>query len=251
MITFQQLGRYGRLGNQMFQIASTIGIALKNGHEFGFPKWINHDHTDKFKSSEDGHIYRYFKHQLPDINHQSFKEVRVEWGYHDIIVPDQVSLIGYLQSEKYFSHCRSTILFYFQLIPYIDAPFIDEKCVAIHVRRGDYDNKYHPRLGMEYYEKAMSKFPSDSKFYIFSDDLNECRMLFGSNCEYVSTGHYMKDFFIMTLFQNFIIGNSSFSWWPAWLCDKVSKIVVAPSNWFGPAYTISPKDIYCENWIII
>lgn len=37
MFTFKKLGRYGRIGNQMFQIASTIGIAIKHNDTFAFP----------------------------------------------------------------------------------------------------------------------------------------------------------------------------------------------------------------------
>jgi HemY protein len=40
MVTFLDLGKMGRLGNQMFQIASTIGVALQNGKDFSFPDWV-------------------------------------------------------------------------------------------------------------------------------------------------------------------------------------------------------------------
>lgn len=251
MITFLNLGRYGRLGNQMFQIASTIGMAVKAGYSFGFPHWINHDHSERFQSSEDVSIYKYFRHKLPELERANYLEYRVPWGYHDLMVPDYVSISGYLQSEKYFLHCRSTILYYFELVPYADVPFIDNKCVAIHVRRGDYDDKYHPRLGMEYYARAMEQFPASALFYVFSDDITACRQMFGNRVEYVEGNHYMKDFYLMSLFSNFIIANSSFSWWPAWMCSNPNKKVVAPANWFGPAYTISPKDIYCKDWIVL
>ena len=39
MLIFSNLGKKGNFGNHMFQIASTIGIATKNGHDFAFPKW--------------------------------------------------------------------------------------------------------------------------------------------------------------------------------------------------------------------
>ena len=39
MLTFINLGKMGRLGNQMFQIASTIGIAKWVGTKACFPKW--------------------------------------------------------------------------------------------------------------------------------------------------------------------------------------------------------------------
>ena len=44
MVTFANLGRYGRLGNQMFQIASTIGIAKANGYEYAFPESVSYTH---------------------------------------------------------------------------------------------------------------------------------------------------------------------------------------------------------------
>ena len=53
MVTFAQLGRYGRLGNQMFQVASTIGIAKANGYDYVFPEWVNHDAVERFGSKED------------------------------------------------------------------------------------------------------------------------------------------------------------------------------------------------------
>lgn len=249
MITFLNLGKYGRLGNQMFQIASTIGLAIKNGHSYGFPDWVNHDHLHRFNSQEDISLQKYFKRPLPSLENRSFKAFNIDWGYHDIQVPDDVSITGYLQSEKYFMHCRSTILYYFEMheLAKID---IGKKDVAIHVRRGDYDNRYHPRLGMDYYSKAMELFPG-YRFFIFSDDIEDCKTMFGNSVEYVEGFDYMTDFYLMGRFSNFIIGNSSFSWWPAWICNDPDKKIVAPSNWFGPAYTISPKDIYCTGWKII
>jgi hypothetical protein len=39
MITYSNLGKKGDLGNQLFQIASIIGIAEKNHQEYCFPIW--------------------------------------------------------------------------------------------------------------------------------------------------------------------------------------------------------------------
>lgn len=36
MITFSKLEKKGHLGNQLFQIASTIGVAVDNQHDFVF-----------------------------------------------------------------------------------------------------------------------------------------------------------------------------------------------------------------------
>ena len=35
MITFSQLGKHGRLGNQLFQYAALKGLSVKNGYDIG------------------------------------------------------------------------------------------------------------------------------------------------------------------------------------------------------------------------
>ena len=38
MISYKKIGHFGRLGNQMFQFAATVGIARKANQGFAFPK---------------------------------------------------------------------------------------------------------------------------------------------------------------------------------------------------------------------
>ena len=52
---------------------------------------------------------------------------------------------------------------------------------------------------------------------------------------------------LMTMCDDFIIANSSFSWWGAWLGNRGK--VIAPKTWFGKNLKHDTKDIYCENWI--
>jgi hypothetical protein len=54
----------------------------------------------------------------------------------------------------------------------------------------------------------------------------------------------------MTQCNDFIIANSTFSWWGAWLADKGT--VIAPNKWFGPNNANkSTKDLYPEHWKVI
>lgn len=251
MITFQNLGRYGRLGNGMFQIASTIGIARKNGYQFCFPEWKNYDHKERFGSTEDIDIQKYFLNPLPPLNDPKYPDYPIPWGYHGFNIPDNVSLSGHMQSEKYFKHCERDIRHYFRMRDELPA----NKDVAIHVRLGDYDDNYHPRLGKEYYEKAMDHFP-DAKFTLFSDDINQAvKMFHHKDIRALASVDTMEDFKNMRSHKHFIIGNSTYSWWAAWLGEHPDKKVIAPSNWFGPAwgscYKEMSNDIYAENWIVI
>jgi hypothetical protein len=56
----------------------------------------------------------------------------------------------------------------------------------------------------------------------------------------------------MSQCEDFIIANSTFSWWGAWLCQNESKKVVAPSTWFGPNNQHhNIKDLFPETWIVL
>jgi hypothetical protein len=259
-VTFNQLGRYGRLGNQMFQIAATIGIARRNNYKFAFPFWKNYDHLERFGSTEDIDTQKYFVNHLPlytgpKIVHENF----VHWGYWPIrLTGNNISLTGHMQSEKYFLHCQDEVRHYFKMK---DEYQPNDFC-ALHVRLGDYDDNYHPRLKMDYYARAMDMMPKGTKFLVFSDGLDEAiKMIvdhFGiawakDNIEpYAGSGAgYMDDFKFMKSCKHFIIGNSTFSWWPAWLSQRRDKKVIAPANWFGSVANLSSKDIYCNGWEVI
>jgi hypothetical protein len=54
--------------------------------------------------------------------------------------------------------------------------------------------------------------------------------------------------FLMTLFRRFVISNSTFSWWGAYLARDVD-FVIAPDKWFGPEGPQDFDDIYCPEWI--
>jgi len=252
MITFLQLGRYGRLCNQMFQIASTIGIAVRHGYKYGFPYWQNYDHKERFKSTENIDIQSYFVNSLPlldeKINYQLYK---VPWGYHEIMIADNTNLFGHMQSEKYFSHCHKVIRGYFRF-KNSEKYHIDKKSIGVHFRGADYGGDYHPRCTNQYYEKALSQLPGDHKIYVFSDELKTARKIFGSNVEYVETGHSVTDLLCLSKCHHFVICNSSYSWWGAWLGYQDNKKVIAPHIWFGPAARkLETKDIYCNGWVII
>lgn len=251
IVTFNSLGRYGRLCNQMYQIAGTIGIARKNGFDFAFPRWMNYDHAERFGSQEDIDLQKYFINPLPLYQGPPLPDQFVHWGYHDVKLKHSVSLSGHMQSFKYFAHCFDEVKWYFRMK---DEPKQNDYC-AIHVRLGDYDNAYHPRLDWEYYGNAIAQFPVDQKFIIFSDDYKAARDMFSNyipSRAIIAIGNYIEDFTLMKSCRHFIIGNSSYSAMAAILGEAPDKKVIAPSPWFGPKYTdITGKDIYCEDWTVI
>ena len=116
MITATSIGTggLGRFGNQMFTIAGVIGIAIKSGQPFGFPKWRNYDNA-LFGGSVDD-FSEFFENPLPSSDGLSFQEYGYFWGYRDIFLPSgNWSINAHLQSGKFFEHCLDTVRHYFRM----------------------------------------------------------------------------------------------------------------------------------------
>lgn len=247
IVTFNTLGRYGRLCNQMYQIAGVIGIARKNGYDWALPYWNNYD-QQRYDPQADIDIQKHFVNPLPVYEGPELPEQIVPWGYHDVRLSQSVSLDGHLQSFKYFAHCFDEVKHYFGMVE--EHPQNDY--CAIHVRRGDYDNGFHPRIGPEYYEPAMERFSHDQKYLVFSDDIEGAKRMLGDRVEYSEGRDYIEDFKLMKSCRHFIVGNSSYSAMAAVLGESPIKRVIAPRPWFGPKFTdITADDIYNEDWEVI
>lgn len=119
---------------------------------------------------------------------------------------------------------------------------IQRPVVAVHCRRGDYlplaNKGLFNVLSMDYYRRAMSFFDKGSNFIIFSDDAEWCKQHFeGLNIRICSEEDPITALLMMTCCDHYIIANSTFSWWGAWLGEKMpnTKVVApSPNQWFGP-----------------
>jgi hypothetical protein len=174
--------------------------------------------------------------------------------------PDWVDIRGYFQSEKYFKHIRDELLEDFEFRDEILEPAKKtisywKNPIALHIRRTDYiTNPDHIVLDLDYYEKALKEFDSNSEVLIFSDDPQWCmsQKLFDDDRFMVSeTMNSYMDLCLMTLCSGHIIANSSYSWWGAWLSENRS--VVAPSGWFSGSQNehLNTVDLIPEDWMVI
>ena len=265
-IAFNYLGKLGQLGNQMFQYAATLGAARYHGVTFTIP-----DHNEVLVDAL-GNRLRIELFDCFDIEPDNkgllktdniFSEKGFEFDSNIFNIDRQhdFTLYGFFQTEKYFKHCEEEIRNQFKFKEDVvnECNDIIEECfdnpIALHIRRGDFlinsDNHYNQSLN--YYEKALSKFDSERQVVIFSDDPQWCieQKLFESDRFIVSSGNdpYM-DLYLMSQCDDFIIANSTFSWWGAWLANKGK--VIAPKKWFGPNNShLNTKDLYPEHWEII
>lgn len=134
--------------------------------------------------------------------------------------------------------------------------------VMVHVRRGDYASDpevlaRHGLLAKDYYESARTAVErrcSGQEYFVFSDDPAAARALLGNwpRVTFVSGLSELEDLALMVQCSNFIIANSSFSWWAAWLgASRDDQIVVAPTRWFrsGRESSTDTSDLIPPSWV--
>lgn len=234
LYTYSALERNGRLGNQMHQVASTIGLSRRTaGDRAAFnPLWE----------------YRPF-FNVPD-------EFFVRPGGHPQIVDGETN---YFQELHYWEHIYDEVLDWFKPSPRAleevkstyEVILTASHLTALHVRRGDYlqHPTYHPSPSLKYFkdaEQIVREENPDTVMLIFSDDIPWCRNQFGSEPVYVegiarpvevadrrrSEPKDYLDLFLQARCQSHIISNSSYSWWGAILARNADAIY--PSIWYGP-----------------
>lgn len=234
MVSFRAIGR---MGNFLFEAASSYGYARKYDLDWSIPNWStdafwsaiylqhlvhpNYNRREDILINESCHQYQ----ELP------FKE---EWREKNIV------LNGFFQSGKYFDEYRDEIL---QLWNY---PYkFNEGFVSVHVRRTDYLHlaTKHPPVTKEWYELAMSKFEG-KKFIFYSDDINWCKQTFShrNDC-YFSHGTIESDLYEASWCEHNICSASTFSWWQMWLNQNKYKVVIFPDKWFVDGYSLETTDI--------
>jgi hypothetical protein len=257
MITCELMGG---LGNQLFQIATTIYLAKENNDDFCFDIDTHNVHWQGNKASVyRGSIYSRLKNETFDVEN-TFNENGHE--FKKIDYKTNMKIVGYFQSEKYFSKYRDNILDLFkptdEINNYISEKYgnyLNKKTCSLHVRHGDYLTlaAHHQPLQMKYYQEAIKHFDSDTLFIVFSDDIEWCKSVFkGDNFIFIENESDIIDLYLMSMCKNNIIANSSFSWWGSWLNKNENKKVIAPSKWFGPANAhLKTDDIYTDKMIKI
>ena len=280
MIGYNNLGSNGRLGNQMFQYAALRGIAAKRGHDWCIPP-DTYDHKDNYGLFETFEMINVKESNIGFVSGDYIQE-----NNHCFIpeffdeCPDNVSIDGYFQTEKYFTHIEKEIRedFTFRkdyLLPcqeYIGS--LSNHPIFLHIRRTDAIGReqYHPILPIKFFEDALKQFAEDTLCFVFTDDMEWCksqelfkqeRFLFNEKNERYSyknidgTGKLQNtllpqiDLCLMSLCSGGIIANSSFSWWGAWLQNNRGKIIAPdPNIWFGSAMThLDTSDIVPKRWM--
>jgi hypothetical protein len=179
-----------------------------------------------------------------------------------------IFLTGYWQSELFFAGIRETLLneFTFKDEPdaanrRIQARISAANAVGVHVRRGDFvttdiGQRHHGVCGLDYYQAAFAHYQarfSDLEFFIFSDDPAWVSANFPDFGPTTIVAHNFgrndaEDFRLLMHCRHFIVANSTFSWWAAWLGKAADKSIIAPRRWYA-SDKLSEKNLVPAAWI--
>lgn len=194
-------------------------------------------------------LKRKWNQRLPFAQRAYIQQQGIYFDPHLLRVEPQgtVYLDGYWQSEDYFKDVEALIRHDLQIKPPTDAANLtmaaqirNSTAVAVHVRF--FDEPQAPGINNapdDYYTRAVEKMDGlapGAHCFVFSDKPEAARAripLQDARVTLVSQnrgddGAY-ADLWLMTQCQHFIIANSTFSWWGAWLAEHAGKQIIAPA----------------------
>jgi hypothetical protein len=144
--------------------------------------------------------------------------------------------------------------------------FNKKPCIAIHFRIGDYIGLQmnHPIMPIKYYDEALKYLETkidvrDYNIIYFCQKIDNERIIKYIEEINKNRGYKFlkvpdevfdwKQILLMSLCKHFIIANSTYSWWGAYISDNKEKIVCYPELWFGPGLTNhNTKDLCPDEW---
>lgn len=237
----------GGLGNQMFQYAHGKYTSIKSDKELVL------DLSFFRPENQDPRLIRTYDLDV-------FKNIKCR-----TVVDSHNAVEGFFQRYDYVEEIRNELLHDFEIN--LDEPLretmneiSESDSVCINVRGADYVNfpisaNFHGFVGNEYFDIAIQDIAREIKnptFFVFSDDIKWCQ-------ENISTGYptkfmtkeyngpkYSSYLKLMSACKHFIIPNSTFGWWAAWMCTNKDKIIYAPKRWFISAP--EPAGLIPSHW---
>lgn len=270
----------GGLGNQMFQYATGLALAKKNKTSLFLDLTFLQDKTPRPTFTPRDYALNIFPlHEGCALieNAQAIPSgltpaIEKNFSFEPKIVelPAGVLLEGYWQSPRYFEDIKSELRGAFALAPKLEknreelaAQIESKNSVCLHVRRGDmvhnaHTASVHGACTLGYYQEAcdvVARRIPDAHFYIFSDDPVWCQtndLTRGRPNTLVSqvgqSNSSAVDFYLMRACKHFIIANSTFSWWAAYLGGIADKLVIVPEPWFSNP-DLDTLDLIPREWV--
>ena len=264
----------GGLGNQLFQYAAARRLSYKHNAVLKIDNsYFGKDESRAYNLSAFNVKEEFATSE--EIEHLARHNVVIEKHFHFepriLLLPDNVYMVGYWQSEKYFKDIEPIIRQELTVrIPQagknkeIATKIQKTQSVSLHIRRGDsvYSRRasYHGICSLRYYQRCVSciaKRVSLAHFFIFSDDILWAKEHLHLSFPMTFVEHNddltnYEDLRLMSQCKHNVVANSTFSWWGAWLNSNMEKIVCVPKKWFrGWRPRTNTKDLFPHSWVII
>lgn len=184
-----------------------------------------------------------------------------------------IVLDAYCQSYRYFDNigCEIRKEFTFREFPEglnhtLATEMASTNSVCLHTRR-QYGllsdgtssaavTNYFGACSLEYYQQSLRELKLQHgplRIYIFGDDVSWARenlqafALDGCETHIVDEPDTMRCFYLMRSCRHFVIANSTYSWWAAWLGSHPAKSVFAPRVW-SSLQRAYPQGLIPETW---
>ena len=270
MITNSWIGSYGRLGNQMFQLAFLVAQARRLGTRafvnveqpgFLLGPYLSAGLVDVLPARS------YAARYAAEVD-GVFEERGWNWSEETMQGPDRVDYRGYFQSERYFTNVAAEVRRCFGS-PAIDsdtratASFLCDRTL-VQVRSGD-SYAAHPQFHVnlhntDYHQRALSTLTErfdglEPKVAVTTDEFHRWRgrlPFYAVDVVYLADiGDPVSDLWLASQCEHYVIANSSFGWWAAWLRVSPEQQVIAPAAWFGCEGPHPYDGVYCQDWTVL
>jgi hypothetical protein len=222
----------GGIGNQLSQVASALSVAWDRGDECIFDR-RNYRRLTQGNLTDEAIETIFGRLRWADLNLNEFTEYGSDlYDGCELPASQNICLTHHFSFSKYFYRYRDRLVDLFKPSDKIKQQLVDRynptECCSIHVRRGDFLRfpRFHSILPIKYYAKAIERFPPDTRFIIFSDDIPWCRQRFSGNVTFSEGNSDVIDLYLMSLCRSNIIANSTFSLWAATLNQNPDKRII-------------------------
>lgn len=277
--TMDQLGFRGRLGNQMFQFAFLKCLELRSNIDLKLDDALFSESGCRLKLAFKNVNYEALT--VDDISKidQTITEDQTVYSDHEETVKDHhTNIIGYFQNLKYFEPftkvIRECFIFHDSIVSssiskinLLKKKFQCDELIALHCRMGDIlesepSKRVYPLITQSFVTSSIDyilqlNLESQKKIrtIVFTDSLIECQDLIKHpNIAAYICGTDFEDMCMISNMENIILSSSTFSWFAAWLNNRVSAVIYQ-ADWYNPSLdrvaNINVANLFPSNWIKI
>ena len=255
MISYKELNKWGRLGNQIFQHAFLRTAARRLGVKFYCPKWTG----DEVFELDDGAE----RAVSPEGITKTYREPPGYFGFNKaaLQIEDGTDITGYFQTERYFNREDAKRWYGFkkEIIARVKTKYKDidfSGSAGIHLRFGDMiSDGLHYSASSGYYFRALSLVGHKENILVFSDEIDRAKKYLkgiNGNIVYIEGNGDYEDLYLMSQCHDFVCSASTLSWWGAWLNSYADKIIIAPLEGpTRPGCHLENNEYWPDEWMKI